>query len=61
MYVDKNSRTNPYLDYASDFNIGHIEDMLKCGQVIFGLALKKAPIASIFRNKRSYAFEFEGV
>ena len=61
LYRGKNNKTNPYADYAADFNISHIEDMLKCGQVLFGLALKKAPIASIFRNKRSYAFEFDGV
>jgi len=61
LFTDKSSKPNPTLNYASEFNIQHIEDMMKCGQVVFGLALKKAPIASLFRNKRSYAFEFDGV
>jgi hypothetical protein len=46
-------------DYRPDDALSYskIELMLQCGQVIFGLNLKKAPVRTVFRNPDSWRIE----
>lgn len=51
---------NKYTSYSGKLSFEKIDNMLRCGQVLFALAIKKAPISTLFKNKMSIIVKEEG-